>query len=112
MNYTLLASNYVSSDDDHVRKSLGAETTFKPTNDMVILVKHLTDLSEEVSSKLKEENLIGKTVTLVIKWASFVDNQRSRTLKEPTNDAGVILTTVKSVANPPRQFKPATILNS
>lgn len=100
-----IASNYVSSDDDHVRKSLGAETTFKPTNDMTVLVKHLTDLSQEVSSSLKERNLIGKTVTLVIKWASFVDNQRGRTLKEPTNDADVILTTVKSALEGEMQKK-------
>lgn len=92
-----ISSSYVSKDDDtSIRKSLGSETTFKATNDMKFLEQVLRDLSNEVSEELKKKSLIGRKITLVIKWASFVSIDRGRSLSFYTNDVDVIFEQTKS----------------
>lgn len=105
-----IGSNVVTEAEDHKRKSLSSETTFKVTTDVKILNKHLQELSSAVSADLKKEQLSGKTITLIIKWATFVLNDRSKSLSFPTNDEKVIRETVQSILKLELEKKPDTAI--
>lgn len=92
-----IASNSLLKDEEgSSRKSLGSETTFTATKDMKFLEKVLRDLSKEVSDELMKKNLIGRKITLVIKWSSFVSIDRGKSIPYYTNDADVIFEQTRS----------------
>lgn len=65
------------------RKSIGRETTLsEDTKDKDLLKEYLREFSEDISSMLESKNMRGKTVTLKIKTASFVNHTKSKTLPD------------------------------
>ncbi len=63
------------------RKSLGAERTFHDNiSSEVFLCERLDYIADEVSKRLKKQNVAGKTITLKIKYSNFEMQTRSKTL--------------------------------
>jgi DNA polymerase kappa len=105
-----VSSNDVKENDGTKRKSLGSETTFSATTTKSILNKHLAELSAEVAAELKAENLKGRKVTLIIKWATFKSNDRSRRLPRPSNEEKLIRETVQSLLQQAQEKDPVTAI--
>ncbi|KAG9144845.1 hypothetical protein Leryth_018973 [Lithospermum erythrorhizon] len=63
-----------------MRKSMSTERTFTATKNEAFLYQKLVDLSESLSTDLKEEGLSGRTLTLKLKTASFEVRTRAVTL--------------------------------
>ena len=72
-------------------KSIGNEDTFdKDVLDLDILKKRLLALSIKVGGRLRKEGVVGKTVSIKVKYYDFCQNTRSATLQNPTNEDTVI----------------------
>jgi len=76
---------------DRGAKTISNETTFDTDiRDFATLEKILWRLSEKVSSRLKNGDLAGATVTLKLKTADFRQRTRSQTIHAPTQLAAKI----------------------
>ncbi len=68
-------------------KSIGHEETFSDDLlDMGAVRRELLSLATRVSRRLRGEGLVGKTVTLKVKYHDFAQITRSETFSEPTED--------------------------
>jgi len=73
------------------RKSCSAENTLtEDTSDTEVLKKWILAQSQEVGTHLRRLGVMGKTVTLKIKFADFTGLTRSRTLTSPTHSTQII----------------------
>ncbi len=73
-------------DGTRVRKSLGKEETFSTDIlDSKLLLEELRLLSESVSRSLAKRNLLGRTITLKIKYADFESCTRSQSIENFIN---------------------------
>jgi DNA polymerase-4 len=73
-------------------KSVSNERTF--THDLgrkSELVDQIKNLSSQVSRRLKQENLRGKTIQIKLRWSDFTTLTRQTTLPHSTNDLDEIL---------------------
>ena len=71
---------------DHVRRSLGKETTFgEDVADRNIVERTLLGLADQVATSLRRKRLAGATVTVKLRWEGFETVTRQRTLPEPVN---------------------------
>ncbi len=72
-------------------KSISNHHTFaEDTDDERELDATLSYLSQKVGKRLREEKLFARTVTLILRYASFRTHTRAETLKEPTElDAAI-----------------------
>lgn len=71
---------------NRVRKSLGKETTFtKDILSMALLIEKLNGLAELVLSKLAEQELQAKTITLKVKYANFQQVTRAQSVEAVLN---------------------------
>jgi DNA polymerase-4 len=69
---------------DRVRKSIGAEDTFREDiHDLEAARTRLKPLCEKVWSYCEAKGIRGKTVTLKVKWADFTQITRSKTVATP-----------------------------
>ena len=76
---------------DRGAKTISNETTFeKDIKDFATLEKVLWRLSEKVSSRLKNSELAGLTITLKLKTADFRQRTRSQSIQTPTQLAARI----------------------
>jgi DNA polymerase-4 len=76
---------------DRGAKTISSETTFETDiRDFVTLEKRLWRLSEKVSSRLKNSELAGSTITLKLKTADFRQRTRSQSMVAPTQLAAKI----------------------
>ncbi len=72
-------------------KSCSAENTFdRDTSDRYVLEKWLLAQSERVGADLRRKGLMGRTVTLKVKFSDFRQITRSRTLDSPVSDTSTI----------------------
>jgi DNA polymerase IV len=72
-------------------KSISSETTFEhDIAGFAALERILWNLSEEVSARLKHNDLAGATITLKLKTADFKIRTRAQSLETPTQLAGRI----------------------
>ncbi|NIS59585.1 MAG: DNA polymerase IV, partial [Proteobacteria bacterium] len=72
-------------------KSIGHEETFADDLlDVEAIRKELLSLATRVSRRLRRHRIVGKTVTLKVKYHDFVQVTRSETLPEITDDGGEI----------------------
>jgi len=72
-------------------KSIGHEETFADDLlDMEAIRRELLSLAIRVSRRLRRHGIVGKTVTLKVKYHDFVQVTRSETLPEVTDDGGEI----------------------
>lgn len=72
-------------------KSIGEETTFpKDVYDKERALTTLLELTEQVGYRLRRKKLMGRTVTIKIRFGDFRTITRSRTLEEAVNADGTI----------------------
>jgi DNA polymerase-4 len=73
---------------EHETKSVGHEFTFdKDLKDTDTIRRELLKLSGMVAKRLRSNNLLGKTITLKVKYHDFKQITRSITIKEHTADS-------------------------
>lgn len=78
------------------RKSLGSEDTFaRDILDTELLKTEIHRIATGVANSVAKKNLVGKTITLKVKYADFKQITRSRTLPLHTNSVATIV----SIAN-------------
>jgi len=70
---------------EHEVKSVGREHTFlKDTRDLEYLEAVLCSLAEDVGRRMRKKGLMGKVVTVKIRFKNFSTISRRKTLEEPT----------------------------
>ena len=83
---------------DRTVKSIGAERTFAANlSSEIYLLERLENIAEEVESRLKKNKLAGKTITLKIKYSTFAQQTRSKTLPYFISDKNLLLETAKEL---------------
>jgi DNA polymerase-4 len=76
---------------DQAEKSIGAEETFaRDVDDPRVVLRELLRLSERVAARLRAADMIGRTVTIKVRFADFTTITRSRTMSEYTDVAQTI----------------------
>ncbi len=76
---------------ERAQKSESRETTFAhDVSDRAVLRDTLDRFAGQVGERLARDGYVGRTVTMKIRLRPFRTHTRSRTLPEPTCDAGVI----------------------
>jgi len=74
---------------DEPDRSIGSDETFgRDTDDPAVVRRELLRLSTKVAGRLRAACVVGRTVTLKVRFADFTTITRSRTLLDPT-DIGV-----------------------
>src|SRR5438552_1984051 len=77
----------VTPSEDYVPKSVGhSHTFFENTLDTRTIESTLLRLSEGVGQRLRDQALLGRTITLTLRVAPFETRTRQRTLADATND--------------------------
>lgn len=77
-------------------KSVGTERTFEENlSSEVFIESKLETIVDELSLRLKKQNVAGKTVTLKIKYSDFVQQTRSMTFAYYMSDSDIILDIAK-----------------
>jgi DNA polymerase-4 len=75
-------------------KSVGAEETFgTDVDDPVVVRRELLRLSERTAARLRAQGLVGRTVSVKIRFADFTTITRAKTLPEATDVAKVVYDT-------------------
>jgi DNA polymerase IV len=83
---------------DRGAKTISSETTFETDiRDLATLERLLWRLSEKVSSRLKNANLSGCTITLKLKTADFRQRTRSQSIAAPTQLAARIFSVCREM---------------
>ncbi|MDU8884774.1 DNA polymerase IV [Yeosuana sp. MJ-SS3] len=83
---------------NRTRKSLAAERTFNENlSSEIFMLEKLDHIAEEVSRRLKNSKVTGKTVTLKIKYSDFTLQTRSKTLSYYISDKSMVLETAKGL---------------
>ncbi|MEW5910077.1 MAG: DNA polymerase IV, partial [Thermodesulfobacteriota bacterium] len=76
-------------------KSIGHEETFEQDIlDLKTATKEILWLSERVAKRMRRLGIIGRTITLKVKYSDFTRITRSETLPESTDDGSLIYHTV------------------
>ena len=83
---------------NRIRKSLAAERTFNENlSSEIFMLEKLDKIAKEVSKRLEQSKVAGKTVTLKIKYSDFTLQTRSKTLPYFVSDKAIILETAKDL---------------
>jgi len=85
------------SEDQDSRKSISCERTFKSTGWLPELKTICEELCKNLEMDLHEKHLVGKTVTLKIKLATFQTKTRAKSLLNYTANASVLFSTAWSI---------------
>jgi DNA polymerase IV len=76
---------------NRVRKSIGAEVTFETDlTELALMQAALIGIAEEVIDRLTAQQMIGRTLTLKIKYADYQQITRSRTEVMPISTAQIL----------------------
>ena len=79
-------------------KSIGAEETFaRDVDDADLVRRELLRLAERTTSRMRTAGLVGRTVTLKVRFADFTTITRSRTLHEVTDVGQVVYATASAL---------------
>jgi DNA polymerase-4 len=74
-----------------IPRQISRETSFEEdTADMAIIKGTLQYLTERLAKKLRQNELVGQTVQVKIRYSDFGNNNRSRSLPYPSNDGGTL----------------------
>ena len=74
-----------------IPRQISRETSFEEdTADMAIIKGTLQYLTERLAKKLRQNELVGQTVQVKIRYSDFGNNNRSRSLPYPSNDSGTL----------------------
>lgn len=81
----------INFDEERNPKSIQTSTTLKyDTNEYMEIRSVIKNLSKDVTYRLKKENKLAKTITLVIKDTDFISKSKSITLDKPISDEDTI----------------------
>jgi DNA polymerase-4 len=73
---------------DEPDRSIGAEETFgSDVDDPVVIERELLRLSEKVTARMRRGGVVGRTVSIKVRFSDFTTITRSRTLTSPTDVA-------------------------
>lgn len=79
-------------------KSIGAEETFgTDVDDPEVVLRELLRLSERTARRLRRAEMVGRTVTLKVRFADFTTITRSRTLPQHTDVAAEVYATARAL---------------
>ena len=79
-------------------KSIGADETFgRDTDDPQVLLRELLRLTGKVTARMRAAGVVGRTVTVKLRFADFTTITRSRTRKEPSDVTREVYGTVQEV---------------
>ena len=80
--YNVVRGIHLSEVKPHrIRKSLGAERTFRENiSSEIFMLERLENIAEEIERRLDKSKVAGKTVTLKIKYSDFTQQTRSKTI--------------------------------
>jgi DNA polymerase-4 len=79
-------------------RSIGAEETFeRDVDDPQVVLRELLRLSERTAARLRAGGVVGRTVSLKVRFADFTTITRAKTLREPTDVAREIFATAKGL---------------
>lgn len=83
---------------DHVEKSIGADETFAADSaELDAIARELLRLADRVAVRLRRAGMVGRTVTLKVRYSDFTTITRSRTLPERTAVGNEIYGTARSL---------------
>ena len=87
-----------SVETNEPEKSLGNEETFSKDLDQAEdILREVLRLSEKVAARLRQAGLLGRTITLKVRFSNFSTITRSKTLLDPTDVAKEIYEVAKSL---------------
>lgn len=76
---------------EQVEKSIGAEETFaRDVDDTQVVLRELLRLSERVAARMRSQGMVGRTVSIKVRFADFTTITRARTLPERTDVARTV----------------------
>lgn len=108
----IILYHYVRGEDNrpvqaaHIRKSVGKETTLaEDIDDPEQLMQIMGQMAEMVESRLKELNIVGKTITLKLRWSNFQHLTRSISVPVATRDARKMISVLAPVLKGQLQFE-------
>ncbi|GAA1895757.1 DNA polymerase IV [Lapillicoccus jejuensis] len=79
-------------------KSIGSDETFgQDVDDPVVIHRELLRLSDRVAARVRAAGLVGRTVTLKVRFSDFTTITRSRTLRDPTDVSRDVYATARSL---------------
>jgi DNA polymerase-4 len=79
-------------------RSIGAEETFShDVDDPALVHRELLRLSERTAARLRSAGLVGRTVSIKVRFADFTTITRARTLRESTDVAREVYATARSL---------------
>jgi DNA polymerase-4 len=79
-------------------KSIGNEETFaRDVDDPEVVRRELLRLSDKTAGRLRRAGMVGRTVSIKIRFADFTTITRSRTLRDPTDVAQEIYATARGL---------------
>ena len=83
---------------DQRAKSIGHEETFpKDLTDPDVVGRELVRMVDAVASRLHRSGVVGRTVTLKVRYGDFTTITRSSTLREPTDRANIVRSTAEAL---------------
>jgi DNA polymerase IV len=83
---------------EQTERSIGAEETFAhDVDDPVVVHRELLRLAERTAARLRSAGLVGRTVSIKVRFADFTTITRARTLRESTDVAREVYGTARSL---------------
>lgn len=83
---------------DQRAKSIGHEETFpRDLTDPEVIGRELVRMVDAVASRLHRAGVVGKTITVKVKYGDFSSISRSSTLAEPTDRANIVRSTAETL---------------
>jgi DNA polymerase IV len=79
-------------------KSIGAEETFaRDVDDPAVVRRELLRLAERTAARLRAAGMVGRTVSIKVRFADFTTITRAKTIREATDVARVVYETVSGL---------------
>lgn len=83
---------------ESVTKSFGHSMTLEcDTNDVILILRHLLQLSEQVGRRLRKENCCGRTISVIIRYENFETHIRRKTFHIYFDEGVSIFRAAKSI---------------
>ncbi len=79
-------------------KSIGAEETFsRDVDDPAVVRRELLRLSERTAARLRAGDMVGRTISIKVRFADFTTITRAKTIREATDVARVVYETARGL---------------
>jgi DNA polymerase-4 len=79
-------------------RSIGADETFAhDVDDAAVIHRHLLKLSDRTAARVRAAGMVGRTITIKVRFADFTTITRSRTLRDPTDVSREVYTVARTL---------------